>query len=677
DGAETADISGTTTDVAPNSTVTLTLTDSAGTVQVITGVTVDANGDYSIDGVDISGLVDGDITVDASAVDQNGQTVTDADTDNMDATAGSIDVALTINDGAETADISGTTTDVAPNSTVTLTLTDSAGTVQVITGVTVDANGDYSIDGVDISGLVDGDITVDASAVDQNGQTVTDADTDNMDATAGSIDVALTINDGAETADISGTTTDVAPNSTVTLTLTDSAGTVQVITGVTVDANGDYSIDGVDISGLVDGDITVDASAVDQNGQTVTDADTDNMDATAGSIDVALTINDGAETADISGTTTDVAPNSTVTLTLTDSAGTVQVITGVTVDANGDYSIDGVDISGLVDGDITVDASAVDQNGQTVTDADTDNMDATAGSIDVALTINDGAETADISGTTTDVAPNSTVTLTLTDSAGTVQIITGVTVDANGDYSIDGVDISGLVDGDITVDASAVDQNGQTVTDADTDNMDATAGSIDVALTINDGAETADISGTTTDVAPNSTVTLTLTDSAGTVQIITGVTVDANGDYSIDGVDISGLVDGDITVDASAVDQNGQTVTDADTDNMDATAGSIDVALVINDGAETADISGSTTDVAPNSTVTLTLTDSAGTVQVITGVTVDANGDYSIDGVDISGLVDGDITVDAQAVDQNGQTVTDADTDNMDATAGSIDVALV
>ncbi|MEZ9165460.1 hypothetical protein AB4092_21225, partial [Shewanella sp. 10N.286.55.A9] len=104
------------------------------------------------------------------------------------------------------------------------------------------------------------------------------------------------------------------------------------------------------ISGLVDGDITVDAQAVDQNGQTVTDADTDNMDATAGSIDVALTINDGAETADISGSTTDVAPNSTVTLTLTDSAGTVQVITGVTVDANGDYSIDGVDISGLVDG---------------------------------------------------------------------------------------------------------------------------------------------------------------------------------------------------------------------------------------------------------------------------------------------------------------------------------------
>ncbi|MDO6613562.1 Ig-like domain-containing protein, partial [Shewanella sp. 1_MG-2023] len=258
---------------------------------------------------------------------------------------------------------------------------------------------------------------------------------------------------------------------------------------------------------------------------------------------------------------------------------TIQIITGVTVDANGDYSIDGVDISGLVDGDITVDAQAVDQNGQTVTNDDTDNMDATPGSIDVALVINDGAETADISGTTTDVAPNSTVTLTLTDSAGTVQIITGVTVDANGDYSIDGVDISGLVDGDITVDASAVDQNGQTVTDADTDNMDATAGSIDVALVINDGAETADISGTTTDVAPNSTVTLTLTDSAGTVQIITGVTVDANGDYSIDGVDISSLVDGDITVDASAEDRNGNTVVADAIDNLDATSPTLDITI--------------------------------------------------------------------------------------------------
>ncbi|MDR8526231.1 RTX toxin, partial [Shewanella fidelis] len=200
--------------------------------------------------------------------------VNDSDTDNMDATDGALTVALTINDNAETASISGTTTDVAPGSTVTLTLTDSAGTIQVITGVTVNADGSYSIDGVDISGLVDGDITVNASAEDRNGNTVSDNDTDNMDATDGALTVALTVDDNAETASISGTTTDVAPGSTVTLTLTDSAGTVQVITGVTVNADGSYSIDGVDISGLVDGDITVNASAEDRNGNSVNDSDT-------------------------------------------------------------------------------------------------------------------------------------------------------------------------------------------------------------------------------------------------------------------------------------------------------------------------------------------------------------------------------------------------------------------
>ncbi|MDR8526228.1 beta strand repeat-containing protein, partial [Shewanella fidelis] len=467
-----------------------------------------------------------EIVVIATITDQAGNTsAPGSDSAVLDAVDGNITINLNVDDNAETASISGTTTDVAPGSTVTLTLTDSAGTVQVITGVTVNADGSYSIDGVDISGLVDGDITVNASAEDRNGNTVNDSDTDNMDATDGALTVALTVDDNAETASISGTTTDVAPGSTVTLTLTDSAGTVQVVTGVTVNADGSYSIDGVDISGLVDGDITVNASAEDRNGNTVSDNDTDNMDATDGALTVALTVDDNAETASISGTTTDVAPGSTVTLTLTDSAGTVQVVTGVTVNADGSYSIDGVDISGLADGDITVNASAEDRNGNSVTDSDTDNMDATDGALTVALTVDDNAETASISGTTTDVAPGSTVTLTLTDSAGTVQVITGVTVNADGSYSIDGVDISGLVDGDITVNASAEDRNGNTVNDSDTDNMDATDGALTVALTVDDNAETASISGTTTDVAPGSTVTLTLTDSAGTVQVITGVTI--------------------------------------------------------------------------------------------------------------------------------------------------------
>ncbi|MDO6641316.1 retention module-containing protein, partial [Shewanella sp. 5_MG-2023] len=507
-----------TTDAEPGSVITIIVTDSAGNEQTLE-TTVNPDGSYEVDVIDP--LAEGDYTAVAEVTDPSGNTATAEDNGDIDTIAPEITVNAPDNSSDDTPTITGTT-DAEPGSVITIIITDSTGNEQTLE-TTVSPDGSYEVDVIEP--LAEGDYTAVAEVTDPSGNTATAEDNGDIDTIAPEITVNAPDNSSDDTPTITGTT-DAEPGSTVTVTVVDSEGVEQVLETI-VNEDGTYEIEVP--APIAEGDYTVEATVTDPAGNTAVANDNGEMDATAGSIDVALTINDGAETADISGSTTDVAPNSTVTLTLTDSAGTVQVITGVTVDANGDYNIDGVDISGLVDGDITVDASAVDQNGQTVTNDDTDNMDATAGSIDVALTINDGTETADISGSTTDVAPNSTVTLTLTDSAGTVQVITGVTVDANGDYSIDGVDISGLVDGDITVDASAVDQNGQTVTNDDTDNMDATAGSIDVALTINDGAETADISGSTTDVAPNSTVTLTLTDSAGTVQVITGVTVDANG----------------------------------------------------------------------------------------------------------------------------------------------------
>ncbi|MCL1141072.1 retention module-containing protein, partial [Shewanella pneumatophori] len=121
---------------------------------------------------------------------------------------------------------------------------------------------------------------------------------------------------------------------------------------------------------------------------------------------------------------------------------------------------------------------------------------------------------------------------------------------------------------EIVVVATITDQAGNTsAPGSDSATLDAIDGNITISLAVNDNAETANISGTTTDVAPGTTVTLTLTDSAGTVQVVTGVTVNDDGSFSIDGVDISGLVDGDITVNASADDRNGNPVTDSATDN--------------------------------------------------------------------------------------------------------------
>ncbi len=75
------------------------------------------------------------------------------------------------------------------------------------------------------------------------------------------------------------------------------------------------------------------------------------------------------------------------------------------------------------------------------------------------------------------------------------------------------------------------------------------------------------ISGTTSDVAPGSTVSLVITDSAGTV-INATATVDADGNYSTS-EDLSSLVDGDITVTASATDRNGSPLSDNDSGTLD------------------------------------------------------------------------------------------------------------
>ncbi|MCL1144127.1 Ig-like domain-containing protein [Shewanella gaetbuli] len=507
--------------------------------------------------------------------------------------------------------------------------------------VTVDANGNYSIDGVDISGLVDGDITVTATATDNNGNIVNDTDTDNLDAIEGLITVDLALNDNGATADISGTTTDVPAGSTVTLVLTDANGTQITVPNVTVDANGNYSIDGVDVSGLVDSDITVTATATDNNGNIVNDTDTDNLDAVAGSITVDLVLDDANSAADISGTTTDVPAGSTITLVLTDANGTQISVPNVTVDANGNYSIDGVDVSGLVDGDITVTATATDNNGNIVNDTDTDNLDAVAGSITVDLVLDDANSAADISGTTTDVPAGSTVTLVLTDANGTQISVPNVTVDANGNYSIDGVDVSGLVDGDITVTATATDNNGNIVNDTDTDNLDAVAGSITVDLVLDDANSAADISGTTTDVPAGSTVTLVLTDANGTQITVPNVTVDANGNYSIDGVDISGLVDGDITVTATATDNNGNTVNANDSDNLDTTAPTplVEFIGMGSDGIY------NEAEIGNDNTVTATVTLAAGTQVGDTLIVTDDNGTELFNGLVTQAMLNNGINI--------------------------------
>ncbi|WP_156003363.1 hypothetical protein [Shewanella japonica] len=89
---------------------------------------------------------------------------------------------------------------------------------------------------------------------------------------------------------------------------------------------------------------------------------------------------------------------------------------------------------------------------------------------------------------------------------------------------------------------------------------------------------------------------------------------------------------------ATATDSNGNDLSANDTENLDALSSNITVDLVI-DGDNNGDITGTSQDIPAGGTVTLVITDIAGTSITITDVAVNADGTYSVDNVDLSTLV--------------------------------------
>ena len=641
DNDTTPTLSG-TTDAAPGSTVTLTVTDSAGNVQTLT-TTVQADGTFSVDVP--AALAEGEYSVEATVTDAAGNTATDANTGEIDTTAPVIALDAQGTDNDTTPTLSGTT-DAAPGSTVTLTVTDSAGNVQTLT-TTVQADGTFSVDVP--AALAEGEYSVEATVTDAAGNTATDANTGEIDTSAPIIALEAQGTDNDTTPTLSGTT-DAAPGSTVTLTVTDSAGNVQTLT-TTVQADGSFSVDVP--NELAEGEYSVEATVTDAAGNTATDANTGEIDTTAPAITLEAQGTDNDTTPTLSGTT-DAAPGSTVTLTVTDSAGNVQTLT-TTVQADGTFSVDVP--AALAEGEYSVEATVTDAAGNTATDANTGEIDTTAPVIALDAQGTDNDTTPTLSGTT-DATPGSTIILTVTDSAGNVQTLT-TTVQADGTFSVDVPDE--LAEGEYSVEATVTDAAGNTATDANTGEIDTTAPAITLEAQGTDNDTTPTLSGTT-DAAPGSTVTLTVTDSAGNVQTLT-TTVQADGTFSVDVP--AALAEGEYSVEATVTDAAGNTATDANTGEIDTTAPAITLEAQGTDNDTTPTLSG-TTDAAPGSTVTLTVTDSAGNVQTLT-TTVQADGTFSVDVP--AALAEGEYSVEATVTDAAGNTATDANTGEIDTTA--------
>ncbi|MCO4321184.1 retention module-containing protein, partial [Aliidiomarina quisquiliarum] len=180
----------------------------------------------------------------------------------------------------------------------------------------------------------------------------------------GDISVVAVIEQSAGSITLSGSTNNVAVGTQVSLEIVDQLGNSINLTAV-IAADGTYSLSDADVSMLVDGPLLITATTLDFANNIVEASTTVDLDAVESALSVNATVDTDAATLDISGATTDVAEGSLVSITITDQNGNT-VTAQATVDADGNYLIEGIDVSELTDGPLTIDAVATDNNGNTI-----------------------------------------------------------------------------------------------------------------------------------------------------------------------------------------------------------------------------------------------------------------------------------------------------------------------
>ncbi|MEH6395975.1 T1SS-143 repeat domain-containing protein [Pseudoalteromonas sp.] len=688
--------SGTVTDVEDGQTITLLFLDKNGNSTSATTTVV--AGAWTLENVDLSNLVDGQITAQARVSDQPENSASSTITFLKDTTA---EITVSVNDvdqlinSAEqtTVSLSGSVTGIENGQTVTITLTDNTGREQQLTTTIV--NGNWTLTGIDISTFAQGEFTVTASAQDNagnsaNGSTTAIKDTQalvTIEVDSGSDDLLNAAEVGS--VDLAGDAIYIEDGQTVTVTITDSEGKTQTLTTTVMDER--WMIEGVDMSGFAEGPLDFTVTATDIAGNTATNTDQVFKD-TLSTVSMQIKTNGDnilneleVNPATFGGVANDIETGQAVEITVTDSQGTTLIFN--TVVRNGFFIVEDGDLSGLADGDLTFTANTIDRNGNPATATTTVVKNTAPVEITIDIdTIQDNvindveSPQVDITGTTVNVEDGATVTVVLTDANGTT--LTFTTTVANNAWRLDNVDTSSLLDGTVTGTASVTNNVGNSGSAQEIVSKDVVA-NITVQLNDNDQVinQTESLennfSGTVTDVEDGQTVTLTLTDKNGA--IVTATTLVVNGLWTLGDVDLSSLADGEITASVAVSDVAENPANNSITFTKDTTA-TITISIddsdqVINSNEQTAvNLGGVATGIEAGQTVIISVTDSNGFTR--TGETTLINGAWSLSDVDITDLAEGDLVVTVTSTDVAGNQASATTTVVKDTLASlTIDVA--
>ncbi|HHA1691626.1 TPA: Ig-like domain-containing protein [Enterobacter hormaechei subsp. xiangfangensis] len=636
-----------------------------------TTVQADGRWQLNVPAADVGALTDGNVTVTATVSDVAGNSSSADRVGLVDATVPQVTINDFVNDTntvnqlahAQAQILSGSVTGAAAGDLVTITINNVDYTT------VVDAAGNWSL-GLPasvIQGLTDGTWTINVSVTDRSGNTGSSS----VDVVVNTVTPVIGINtlaaddviNAAEKGEdllLSGTSNQ-PEGTTITVNLNGINYTA------TTDASGNWSV-------------TVPASAVSALGEanyTVTASVTDNVGNSAAAthdvlVDSSLpvvTLNNFA--GDNIVNAAEVAAGQTLTGKVSNAASgdTVTIILGgqtytatVQDDLTWSLPLTQSQLTALGNGDLTVSASVTNAHGNTgsssldvTIDAQLPGLriDTVAG--DDVINVIEHAQNLVISGTSTDLAAGSTVTVTINGKSYSAS----VQADGTWQAAVPAADVSRWADGSLTISASAQDTSGNpvnigTVVDVDLAPVAISINSVtdDNVLNAAEKGQDLVLSGSSSNVEAGQTVTIIFAGKTWTT------TVDANGDWTctVPAADLSGLKDGEASVQVSVTNVNGNAASSSLAFSVATAAPAVTINTISGDNmlnaaeaAQELTLSGRSTAEA-GQTVTVTFNGNQYTAQV------QANGSWTLDvpAADLAGIADGSAAVTVTVSDKAG-----------------------
>ena len=683
-------LSGVTTNVEAGQTVTISLNGRIYTT------TVDDSGNwtYTVPSADLAGLKDGDASVQVSVTNVNGNSASAGREYSVDATAPSVtintiatDDILNATEAQSDLAISGTSTAEA-GQTLTVSLNGKDYTT------TVSANGSWTLNvpAADLAGLTDGSVTVTASVSDKAGNPASVDHTLTVDVTVPAVtihtvagDDVINVAEHNQAQIISGSATGAAAGDTVTVTIGDQTYTT------VLDAAGNWSV-GVPasvISGLSDGSVTVTASVTDAAGNTgsgthnvTVDTGLPSVSFNAISDDNVLNAVEKGQDLSVSGTSANLAEGTVVTVTLNGKNYTA------TTAADGTWSltVPAADLAGLGQASYTLNATATNGVGNSVSSSANLLVDTALPTVTINTVAGDNvinaAEVAagqTITGKVANADIGNTVTVNIGGNTYTATVQSDLTWSVNVPESV----LTALGNGDLTVSATVTNDHGNTGTGERDITIDAslpglrvdTVAGDDVINSIEHGQNLI-VTGSSDGLAAGTTLTVTVNGKTYAASVL----ADGTWSAAIPAADVGALAAGTVSVTVAGQSAAGNPVTISHDVTVDlaAVAISIDAIAtddVINAAEKGADLvlSGSTSNVEENQTVTVTFGGKSYTAKV------DADGNWTatVPSSDLAGLKDGDASVQVSVTNVNGNSASAGREYSVDATAPTVTIDTV